>query len=177
MEKWSMFRRQAWKIDHRWSEHGLLVHAERLKGDGIWAPLTQAAKAEVFLIDMCVADLVGCLVAREDWDRDYWARVERSLGNRELFDLDIASEWGDERNQADEADRRWEEKSNAAREREGDLLLMHYLLPHVRLSRKQRVLQLSERAYYYRLNSALDTLSDEYSFRAKHINMCSRKYL
>jgi hypothetical protein len=170
MKQWSMFRGQAWKIDQRWSAHQLFVHAERLKGEGEWVPLSNAALAEIILIDQCVADLLGCSIADTRWDREHWARVERSLWNQSFDGLDIESDWDDyERDRIDEEDRRLEEKCNAAREREGDLLLMHYLLPHVRLYGKLRVLELSERAYYYRLNSALQTLDDDYTFRATHL--------
>jgi hypothetical protein len=167
MKQWSKFRRLAWKIDRRWTTYMLFVHAERLKGDGEWVPLSNAAPAEITLIDQCVADLVGCGIARDRaaWTPEQWARLKQQLWHGEHYD------WEDDEldDQVDE-DQRWEEKFKAAREREGDLLLMHYLLPHVRLYGKLRALELSERAYYYRLNSALRTLDDEYAFRANYLN-------
>lgn len=162
MKQWSTFRGQAWKIDRQWTAHRLFVHAERLKGDGEWVPLPDAAPAEIILIDQCVAHLLGCSIADTRWDREHWARVERSLWNSAFDGLDDSG-WDDEE------DRRLEEKLDAAREHEGDLLLMHYLLPHVRLYYKLRVLKLSERAYYYRLNSALQTLDEDYTFRARYL--------
>jgi hypothetical protein len=176
MKQWSTFRRQAWKIDRQWTAHRLFVHAERLKGEGEWVPLPDAAPAEIILIDQCVAHLLGCSIEDTRWDREHWARVERRLWNSAFDGLDDSDWDGDyDRDRIDEEDRRLEEKLDAAREREGDLLLMHYLLPHVRLYYKLRLLKLSERAYYYRLNSALYTLDDEYRFRASTSKMCSRK--
>jgi hypothetical protein len=171
MKQWSMFRRQAWKIDHQWSAPGLFVHAERLKGEGEWVPLPDAAPAEIILIDQCVAHLLGCSIEGTRWDREHRARLERRLSWNPAFDGLDDSDWDDDndRDRIDGEDRRSEEKFYAAREREGDLLLMHYLLPHVRLYYKLRVLNLSERAYYYRLNSALQALDGDYAFRARYL--------
>jgi hypothetical protein len=172
MDQWSLFRGQAWKIDREWTAPRLFVHSERLKGPGEWVPLSDTASTEIILIDQCVADLVGCVIAHEASDRDSWtpekwARLRHQLWHGEFY---LEDDELDQFNDQLEEDQRWEEKFRAAREREGDLLLMHYLLPHVRLYGKLRALQLSERAYYYRLDSALQTLDDEYVFRAEHLN-------
>ncbi len=171
MKQWTAFRGAAWKIDHRWSTNRLIGHSGTLKARGEWVPLSDAAPAEIILIDECVADLVGCTVVSAGGDRDYWAHVRRNLWSQSFYDPDIDPDWDEDlARRVEEEDRRLEEKIDAAREREGDLLLMHYLLPHVRLYGKLRALDLSERAYYYRLDSALSTLDQEYSFRADHLN-------
>jgi hypothetical protein len=173
MTQWSTFRGQAWKIDHQWTAPRLFVHAERLKGEGEWVPLSNNAPSAIILIDQCVADLVGCAIAyegryRDAWTPEQWARLEQQLWHGEFYmeDDDELDQFNDQL----EEDQSSEEKYRADRAREGDLLLVHYLLPHVRLYGKLRVLKLSERAYYYRLNSALQTLNDDYAFRAEYLN-------
>ena len=163
MEAWSVLRGQEWKIDQRWSAAQLFVHAERLKGEGEWTPLSRAAPTQIILTDQCVAYLVGCVVA-ESWERDAWTPEWDSLP-RDLWDEDELYTFRADHARLEEERRHWEEKLQAAREREGAVLLMHYLLPQVRLYQKLRVLKISERTFYYRLSSALDTLQREYQYR------------
>src|SRR3569833_1341178 len=142
MTQWSTFRGEAWKIDHQWTAPRLFAHAERLKGEGEWAPLSNIAPSEITLIDQCVADLVGCAIAyegryRDAWTPEQWARLEQQLWHGEFYmeDDDELDQFNDQL----EEDQRSEEKYRAHRAREGDLLLVHYLLPHVRLYGKLRV--------------------------------------
>jgi hypothetical protein len=164
MKQWSMFRGAAWKIDRGWTAHHLIAQAEILKGHA-WSPLSKAPP-KIALIDECVADLAGCVVARDVEDRDHRARDRSGQWSQQFVDFDIEP-WDDDYLDILDEDQRWEQRLNAARERGGDLLLVHYLLPHVRMYRKLRALKLSERAYYYRLNSALDALEREYDYRAE----------
>lgn len=146
MKQWSVFRGAAWKIDHRWTASKLLGYSELCKG-AEWEPLANAP-ANVVLIDGRVAELANYTDQYRDLEDEY------------LFFPDWDDDYEPERLQLQEH-RRWsaqQRKRNQAREREADVLLVHYLLPHVRLYGKLRALELSERAYYYRLNSALDSL-------------------
>jgi hypothetical protein len=172
MKQWSVFRRAAWRIDPHWSAYRLKAHAEILKGEGEWVTLPEAASGEIILIDECVADLLGCTVVCIRGDRDYWARARRRSWDQPFYDPDpgIDPDWEEGlARRIEEEDERVEEKINAARERDGELLLLHYLLPHVRLYGKLRALGLSERAYYYHLDAALSTLAEEYFFRAGYL--------
>jgi hypothetical protein len=159
MKLWASYRSTVWKIDRWWSAHTLIARMEILKGNGAWEPLVKAPH-QIELIDEIVADLADCVVASpvtsaiNSWG-DQWSPIKF-----DLYDDDWGYPYLDE-------DRRWEGKYKADRAREADLLLVHYLLPHVRLYRKLRALELSERAYYYRLNSALKSLGETYNQRSR----------
>lgn len=163
MEKWSVFRGQAWRINQGWSAAQLFVHAERLKGEGEWTPLLSSAPTQITLTDQCVAHLVGCVVA-ESWEREVWTPEWDPLP-RGLWDDDELDTFRADNARLEAERRQWEEKRQAARERDGAVLLIHYLLPHVRMYQKLRVLKISERTFYYRLNSALDRFQREYQYR------------
>lgn len=157
MKDWSGFRRAAWKIDHRWTASKLLGYAELRKGTE-WEPLANAPP-EIILVDASVAELANCADQTHDCEDDY------------PFSLDWDEDYEPMRLRFQE-DRWWaaqERKRNEAREREADVLLVHYLLPHVRLYGKLRALELGERAYYYRLSSALDSLHRCYSDRVDRL--------
>ena len=153
MKEWSGFRRAAWKIDHRWTAPKLLGYSELRKGTR-WEPLVNAPP-EIVLIDGSVAELANYTDQSRDWEDEY----------------PFFSDWDDDYEPVRlrlQEDRKWsaqQRKRDQAREREADVLLVHYLLPHVRLYGKLRALELSERAYYYRLSSALDSLHRCYSDR------------
>jgi hypothetical protein len=155
MKQWSVFRRAAWKIDHRWTASKLLGYSELCRGTE-WEPLVKAPPGIVRL-DASVAELANSAEQTRDWEDEY----------------PFFSDWDDDYEpvRLDE-DWRWstqERKRNQAREREADVLLVHYLLPHVRLYGKLRALKLGERAYYYRLSSALDSLHWYYSDRVDRL--------
>jgi hypothetical protein len=156
MERWSDFRGAAWKIDYRWTASKLLGYSELRRG-AEWEPLTNAP-AEIVLLDGSVAELANYAdQSPRDSDDEYPFLPD--------WDDDYEPVWFHQ-------DRRWsvqERKRKEAREREADVLLVHYLLPHVRLYGKLRALELGERAYYYRLSSALDSLHRCYWDRAERL--------
>lgn len=153
MKQWSAFRRGAWKIDHRWTAPKLLGHSELRKGRE-WEPLVNAP-AGIVRLDLSVAELANCAEQTHDWEDEY----------------PFSPDWDDDYEPVQlHDDREWyaqERKRNQAREREAEVLLVHYLLPHVRLYGKLRALELGERAYYYRLSSALDSLHRYYADRVE----------
>lgn len=157
MKQWSSYRRASWNIDRWWTAYTLTAHVEILKGNGAWGSPLRAPQ-EIVWIDESVANLAGCIVAHQASSQSnrrvtQWAPTSFDACTDDDY-------WSDP--YLDE-DRKWEERYEAARKREADVLLMHYLLPHVRLYRKLRALELSERGYYYRLNSALSSLSERLS--------------
>ena len=195
--RWAAARRADWRVDHSWGVDEIVEKWERLCTDQIWRPLAgvppDIADVDLWMrrflgalsaipksveppIEITIDEATNLVrlwlptIRRERVRAVLFTMTRYGWAFRECRGVYSAEEFGlryKERRRWDEMEEELHQKWELQARLYMLTLFTHYMLPHVAVYRKAGAFGMSERNFYYGLNSAFDRVTEPLDWKIR----------